>query len=189
MPGEAPAGACFLPPLPPSRGLTKSELSLRPVSQAGSGYTVLETDAGAAGAGGRGQGLLLGRAPHSRSRTLAAPTRPPRGRPRRSAGGPHPPGPAPPPAAARAAGASRLAEPGPAARARDAGLREVRGLDSRRRRRRYVPPEVLCSAGPARASRLLRPRRRCQVPRGLRSGGREEVKMAVKGAPLYRANG
>lgn len=154
-------GAFFLSLSPPSCGLTKSELSLRACESEGSDYTIPETGAGAARAGGSGQGQR-----HRRARTLAvAHTRRP---PRPPCAGRRTPRPAPPFAVARAACASRTPEP-PAC-VPDAGLWEVRGLDSRRRSR-YVPPEVLCFAGPARGSQLLRPLGHFQVEEGSPTGG------------------
>lgn len=170
MPGEAYSGG-FLSLFPPSRGLTKSELSLRAYESEGSDYTIPETDAGAARTGGNGQGQL-----HGRARTLAvAHTHLP------DSSSPRPPPPhlravrtllpASPLAVALVVRASRSLEPPSCVR--DAGLWEVRGLDSRRRRccRRYVPPEVLCFEGPVLGSQLLQPRGRFQGQRGSPIGG------------------
>lgn len=156
----------FLFPLPPA-GEPNQNCHSGPVSQKGSDYKIPETDAGAARAGGSGQGQR-----HRRACTLAvAHTRRPDSsspRARRPPMPHHAHGgrslrPAPPLAVVRAAYAPRSREP--PAPVPYAGLWEVWRLDSRCCRR-YVPPEVLCFAGLAPGSLLLRPCGRLQVERG-----------------------
>lgn len=139
------------------------------MSQKGSDYTIPETAAGAPRAGGSGLGLR-----HRRACTLAVvhAHRPnllyPRPPASQYAGGSCSRRPGPSLAVARAARASGSREL--LASFPDAGLWEVRGLDSRRLRR-YVQPEVLCFVGPAQGSGLQWPRQRYQVERGVPWGG------------------
>lgn len=122
----------FLFSLPPA-GEPNQNCHSGPVSQKGSDYTIPETDAGAARAGS-GQGQRHRRActlavAHTRRPDLPS-LRAPRAPAPHNVDDPRPLRPSPQLAVARAARASQSWEP--LARVPDAGLWEVRGLDSRR---------------------------------------------------------